>query len=96
MVSSRPRALLECVLPSTLPTMATLLDRVPQNAAGKYYVDTSCIDCDQCRALAPDFFGRTEDGMSYLIKQPVLPGEIALVNEAMDACATTSIGSDGP
>lgn len=75
--------------------MATLLDRVPQNAVGKYYVDTSCIDCDQCRSLAPEFFGRTEDGMSFLIKQPVTPEEIASVVEAMDSCATTSIGSDG-
>ncbi len=75
--------------------MATLLDRVPQNCAGKYYVDTSCIDCDQCRALAPKFFGRTEEGMSYLLKQPVTPEEIASVEEAMDACATTSIGGDG-
>ncbi len=76
-------------------TMATLLDRVPQNAVGKYYVDTTCIDCDQCRVLAPEFFGRNEDGLSFLIKQPVAPDDIASVEEAMDACATTSIGSDG-
>ena len=75
--------------------MATLLDRVSQNVIGKYYVDTSCIDCDQCRALAPEFFGRTEDGMSYLLKQPEKPEDIASVEEAMDACATTSIGCDG-
>jgi ferredoxin len=75
--------------------MATLLDRIPQNSAGKYYVDSSCIDCDQCRALAPDFFGRTEDGLSFVIKQPVTPEEIASVEQAMEACATTSVGSDG-
>jgi len=75
--------------------MANLPDRVPQNVAGKYYVDSSCIDCDQCRVVAPDFFGRTEDGMSFLSKQPMTPEEIASVEEAMDACATTSIGSDG-
>ena len=75
--------------------MATLLDRIPQNSAGKYYVDSSCIDCDKCRALAPDFFGRTEDGLSFVIKQPVTPEEIASVEQAMEACATTSVGSDG-
>jgi len=75
--------------------MATLLDRVPQNVVGKYYVDTSCIDCDQCRALAPKFFGRTEDGMSFVTRQPVTPDEIAAVEEAVDFCATTSIGCDG-
>ncbi len=33
--------------------------------------------------------------MSFLIKQPVTAEEIATVEEAMDACATTSIGADG-
>ena len=75
-------------------TMATLTDRVPQNITGKYYVDSACIDCDQCRAIAPDFFGRTEDGMSFLQKQPVTAEDIALVDETMTACATSSIGND--
>ena len=75
--------------------MATLTDRVSQNITGKYYVDSSCIDCDQCRAIAPDFFGRTEDGMSFLQKQPTSAEDIALVDEAMTSCATSSIGNDG-
>ena len=75
--------------------MATLTDRVPQNIAGKYYVDTSCIDCDQCRAIAPDYFGRTDDGMSFLKKQPVTPEDTAQVEEALTSCATCSIGNDG-
>jgi len=80
----------------TQPTlMATLTDRVPQNITGKYYVDSTCIDCDQCRAISPDFFGRTEDGMSFLKKQPATSDEVAQVEEAMTSCATASIGSDG-
>ncbi len=75
--------------------MANLTDRVPQNITGKYYVDSTCIDCDQCRAIASDFFGRTEDGMSFLTKQPMTDEEITLVDEAMTACATSSIGNDG-
>ena len=75
--------------------MATLLDRVPQNVAGKYYVDTTCIDCDQCRAIAPELFGRTEDGMSFLLKQPATAEEIASAEEAVSSCATGSIGTDG-
>jgi len=75
--------------------MATLTDRVSQNITGKYYVDSSCIDCDQCRAIAPDFFGRTDDGMSFLQKQPASAEDIALVDEAMTSCATSSIGNDG-
>lgn len=75
--------------------MATLTERVPQNITGKYYVDTTCIDCDQCRAIAPHFFGRTEDGMSFMTQQPAAEEEIAQVDEAMEACATCSIGNDG-
>lgn len=77
-------------------TMANLADRVAQNVPGKFYVDTSCVDCDQCRVIAPDFFGRNEDdAMSFISRQPVTPEEVALVEEAIGACATESIGSDG-
>jgi ferredoxin len=76
--------------------MATLSDRVPDNVAGKYYVDSSCIDCDQCRTDAPEFFARNADtGMSYVQRQPVTPEEIAKVEEVREACATESIGNDG-
>ena len=76
--------------------MASLSDRLALNVPGKYYVDSSCIDCDACRALAPDFFGRNaDDGMSFLTRQPVTAEEIALIEETINACATSSIGSDG-
>jgi ferredoxin len=75
--------------------MASISDRLPTNAPGKYYVDSSCIDCDQCRVVAPDFFGRTDDGMSFVTKQPVTTEETALVEDAINACATASIGNDG-
>lgn len=76
--------------------MATLAERLPENAAGLYYVDSSCIDCDQCRALAPEFFGRNEDtGLSYFLKQPESAEEIARIEEILAACATASIGNDG-
>ena len=83
----------ECI--HSIPLMATLTDRVPQNITGKYYVDSTCIDCDQCRAIAPDFFGRTDEGMSFLKKQPTADEEVTLVDEAMTSCATSSIGNDG-
>ena len=75
--------------------MASLSDRLPTNAPGKYYVDSTCIDCDQCRVVAPDFFGRTDDGMSFVTKQPLSAEETALVEDAINACATASIGNDG-
>ncbi len=76
--------------------MATLTERLPENAPGTYYVDATCIDCDQCRVTAPDFFGRNQDTcLSYVLKQPATPEEIALVEEAIGSCATDSIGRDG-
>ena len=76
--------------------MATLTERHPANAPGRYYVDATCIDCDQCRVLAPQFFSHQEDdGISLVSRQPVTPDEIALVEEAIASCATESIGKDG-
>jgi ferredoxin len=76
--------------------MASLTERLPANATGRYYVDSSCIDCDQCRAMAPEFFTRDADnGISLVGRQPTTPEEIAAVEEAMSACAVGSIGNDG-
>ena len=75
--------------------MATLTDRLPENITGAYYVDSSCIDCDQCRVMAPDFFGRSDNGFSFVKRQPATAEEIAMVDEAMNSCATASIGKEG-
>lgn len=77
------------------PTMACLSDRLPLNVAGRFFVDSSCIDCDQCRTEAPDFFSRdAENGTSYVSRQPVTDEEIALVQQAATNCATGSIGDE--
>jgi ferredoxin len=77
--------------------MATFADKLPVNAPGRYYVDASCIDCDQCRALAPEIFAREEEsGFSYVKRQPETGDEMAQVEEIMAGCATSSIGNDGP
>jgi ferredoxin len=76
--------------------MAEKTERVLQNVAGAYYVDSSCIDCDMCRSTAPDVFKRDEDiGMSIAYHQPVTSEEIALAEEAKTGCPTESIGNDG-
>lgn len=76
--------------------MANLAERTPDNVPGRYYVDASCIDCDQCRDLAPELFGRNEDaGLSYIRRQPLTDDEIQLAEEALAVCATASIGNDG-
>ena len=75
--------------------MATLTDRLPINVTGRFFVDSSCIDCDQCRTEAPDFFARdTDNGTSYVKRQPVTPEEIAEMEKAVANCATASIGDE--
>jgi ferredoxin len=76
--------------------MATLLERLASNAAGRFYVDASCIDCDICRSTAPEFFRRNDElGFSEVYRQPIAPVEIAQAEEALDGCPTGSIGGDG-
>ena len=68
----------------------------PENVPGKYYVDSTCIDCDICRNVAPEFFTRQDEGgYSYVFKQPKTPEEIALAEEACNSCPTDTIGNDG-
>lgn len=76
--------------------MAITTDRLPQNVIGRYYVDSSCIDCDLCRTTAPAFFTRDDEiGFSIVHRQPVTPEELALAEEAREGCPTESIGNDG-
>jgi ferredoxin len=76
--------------------MAEKINRLSENIAGPYYIDSSCIDCDMCRSTAPDFFRRNEDiGMSVVYRQPVTPEEFDLAEEARQSCPTESIGNDG-
>jgi ferredoxin len=76
--------------------MADKNERLPQNVAGPYYVDSSCTDCDLCRNIAPEFFRRDDEiGMSVVYHQPVTPEEHALAEEAKEGCPTDSIGNDG-
>jgi ferredoxin len=76
--------------------MANKETKLADNAPGKYYVDETCIDCDACRATAPDNFKRNDDaGYSYVFKQPESPEENQLCVDAMEGCPTESIGDDG-
>jgi ferredoxin len=77
--------------------MADLNDRLIKNVPGPFYVDSSCIDCDQCRSNAPAFFSRdAETGFSFVFRQPESPEEITTAFEALDGCPSESIGNDGP
>lgn len=76
--------------------MADKTTRLEDNVPGKYYVDDTCIDCDACRAMAPDNFTRNDDaGYSYLSKQPENEEEEQLCVDALEGCPVESIGDDG-
>lgn len=76
--------------------MATIAEKLSLNVSGRFYVDSTCIDCDQCRTLAPENFGRDEEnGSSYVKRQPVTAEELAATEEARAGCPTESIGADG-
>jgi glyoxylase-like metal-dependent hydrolase (beta-lactamase superfamily II)/ferredoxin len=66
--------------------------RLAENAAGTFFVDSSCIDCDTCRQLAPATF-RDHGGQSSVYQQPETAGEILRAQMAMVACPTGSIGA---
>ena len=76
--------------------MADSADRLPENAPGKFYVDSTCIDCDACREMAPENFARSDDnGYSYVVKQPANDDEEEQCRDAMEGCPVESIGDDG-
>lgn len=80
----------------SLFTMASLTERKIENITGRFYVDATCIDCDLCRETAPAFFRRDDDsGQSIVHRQPQTPEELALAEEALSICPTSSIGDDG-
>ena len=76
--------------------MADKTLRNPENIPGRYYVDNTCIDCDLCRNIAPQFFTRFEEGgYSYVFRQPKTPEELAQAEDARTSCPTETIGRDG-
>ena len=77
--------------------MAELADRYEDNVIGRYFVDAQCIDCDLCRETAPNNFTRqTEEGYSYVYKQPEDDLEEKECKDAMENCPVEAIGDFGP
>ncbi|MBM3773766.1 MAG: MBL fold metallo-hydrolase [Acidobacteria bacterium] len=66
--------------------------RVPENIEGDFFVDSTCIDCDACRQLAPATFAAADDH-SYVFAQPASPSERRAALQALLACPTASIGT---
>jgi glyoxylase-like metal-dependent hydrolase (beta-lactamase superfamily II)/ferredoxin len=72
--------------------MASPSKRRPENVAGDFFVDDTCIDCDTCRWMAPLTFDQAGD-MSRVFAQPETQAEIEAALQALVACPTASIGT---
>lgn len=76
--------------------MANARTRRPENVAGDFFVDATCIDCDTCRWMAPGTFADIAD-QSAVVVQPATEAETTLALRALVACPTASIGvAPGP
>lgn len=73
--------------------MADPHKRLDTNAAGNFYVDATCINCDACRQLAPANFEEVGD-YSAVLHQPVTELDRRRAYRALLACPTGSIGAE--
>src|SRR5690349_12144186 len=71
--------------------MADRALRVLENAEGSFFVDSSCIDCDTCRQLAPATFA-DQGEHSYVHIQPRDESDHRTALRPLVACPTRSIG----
>ena len=71
--------------------MALVELRLAENVAGDFFVDSSCIDCDLCRQIAPDTFSQAGD-QSAVHHQPRTSDEVFAALKALVTCPTASIG----
>ena len=72
--------------------MATLQQRRTENVNGNFYVDSTCIDCDTCRWMAPEIYKREGD-QSAVHHQPDNEKERLAAMQALLSCPTVSIGT---
>src|ERR1700716_1599232 len=71
--------------------MANPRKRVPENLSGDFFVDSTCIDCDACRQIAPALFGEAA-ATSFVKAQPTSSTDRRRALQALLACPTGSIG----
>lgn len=69
--------------------MANPRKRVPENVAGDFFVDSTCIDCDACRQIAPAVFGEAAE-TSFVKAQPGSSTDRRQALRALLACPTGS------
>ena len=89
--STRPAAAPDAVDTSSAPApfWANKQPRVkrPENVAGRFHVDSHCINCDVCRRLAPASFG-VAGPQSAVLAQPREGEETEAAFRALVSCPT--------
>src|SRR5579863_9207526 len=71
--------------------MANPRKRVVENVPGDFFVDSTCINCDACRQIAPTVFGETTEH-SFVKAQPTTNTDRRIALQALLSCPTGSIG----
>jgi glyoxylase-like metal-dependent hydrolase (beta-lactamase superfamily II)/ferredoxin len=74
--------------------MADPRKRLSINVVGDFFVDSTCIDCDTCRQLAPTVFAEGDD-YAYVHSQPTTAADRRVAIQALLSCPTGSIGTTG-
>jgi len=74
--------------------MANVAKKVPENVPGDFFVDSTCIDCDACRQIAPSVFGEATS-TSFVKAQPRATSDRRNALHALLSCPTGSIGCLG-
>ncbi|MCI0412019.1 MBL fold metallo-hydrolase [bacterium] len=74
--------------------MALIGLRRPENAPGDFFVDSTCIDCDLCRQIAPQVFVAGGD-QAIVHAQPADEESEFAALKALVTCPTASIGDLG-
>jgi len=72
--------------------MANPALRLTENIPGAFFADSTGIDCDACRQIAPETFSDSGDA-SFVHRQPLTERETRRALMALVACPTASIGT---
>lgn len=72
--------------------MAHINLRRTENISGNFYVDSTCINCDTCRWMAPEVFGQAGE-QSAVYQQPTNDIAERRSLAALLSCPTSSIGT---
>ena len=81
--------------------MADKTIRLPEGAAGAWYVDDTCTPCHVCLDEAGPQAGfgllvyNADETKVFFLKQPETPEETDAAQRALEICPTNAIGSDG-